>query len=183
GSYTLNDGQAMSMLLSTPSFVESNLSQVLATCLIRRSFTTRANLNMRVRGELGPHFDDFQSRHAEIDITPYRRLCELAHVYTFFMGHSKSPQQQLPRYEFFHHAALGPPQELAQAVLGAVQNCSLMSDSDHSFMAERPVTYLIPSVTQQAHELSKNVGKHIDSMTGQWIMARYREFLSQMKRS
>jgi hypothetical protein len=47
GSYTFNDGEAMSMLLSSGSFIGSNLTKVIATCLIRRSFTTRANLNTR----------------------------------------------------------------------------------------------------------------------------------------
>lgn len=41
GNYTLNDGQAMSLLLSSPSFVGDDLRQAVSTCLIRRSFTTR----------------------------------------------------------------------------------------------------------------------------------------------
>ena len=45
-------------------------------------------------------------------------------------------------------------------------------------MAADPVTYLIPSVTQHAHNLSKDVGAYIDTATGQWIMARYRSMLS-----
>jgi hypothetical protein len=181
GSYSLTDGLAMSLLLSSPSFVHSNLSQLVATCLIRRSFTTRANLNTRIAPEsIADYLDAFQERHPDIDTTPYRRLCEIGHVYIFYMGHSKSPQQQLPRYEFFYHPGMGPPESVAAAVLGALQTCSLMPDKDHSFMSEQPIVYLIPSVTQQAHHLSKDVGKHIDSMTGQWIMARYRQLLGKM---
>jgi hypothetical protein len=182
GTYTLNDGQAMSLLLSSPSFVQEDLKKVVSTCLIRRSFTTRANLNTRVApGRLEEHFNQFQQAH-ECDIMPYRKLCEIAHVYMYFMGHSKSPQQQLPRYEFFHHPDLGPPEDAAEAILAGVRKCSLMADHDHSFMSDAPVTYLLPAVTQQAHELSKNVGKHIDSMTGQWIMAKYREYLDRMRK-
>lgn len=183
GSYTLSDGHSMSLLLSTPSFVSENLKQVVSTCLIRRSFVTRANLNTRVsNGDLEGYFNHFQQQHPDFDIMPYRRLCGLAHVYMFFLGHSKTPQQQLPRYEFFHHAELGAPEEIAAAILAGLQKCSLSADLDHSFMSDKPVTYLLPAVTQQAHELSKNVGKHIDSMTGQWIMARYRSFLDQMRK-
>jgi hypothetical protein len=43
GNYTLSDGQAMSLLLAFPELVEDNLERTVATCLIRRSFTTRAN--------------------------------------------------------------------------------------------------------------------------------------------
>jgi hypothetical protein len=97
----------------------------------------------------------------------------------FFIGHSKSPQQQLPRYEFFYADSFGPVQRLAEKVFAALRYCGLMSDHDHSMMADRPITYLLPSVTQQAHFLSKDVGRYIDSSTGQWIMARYRALLSK----
>jgi uncharacterized short protein YbdD (DUF466 family) len=183
GTYTLSDGHSMSLLLSTPSFVQENLKQVVATCLVRRSFVTRANLNTRVGSDgLEKYFDRFQQQHPDYDIMPYRKLCDIAHVYMFFLGHSKTPQQQLPRYEFFHHDALGAPDDIAAAILAGLQKCSLSPDLDHSFMSDKAVTYLMPAVTQQAHELSKNVGKHIDSMTGQWIMARYRSYLDQMRK-
>lgn len=179
GNYTLNDGQAMSLLLSSPSFVGDNLQHAVSTCLIRRSYTTRANLNTRSGVDLNglqSYFSRYEHQH-EVDINPFRRLCEMAHVYMFFIGHSKSPQQQLPRYEFFYHESLGPVQDIAQKILAAIQHCGLMTDEDHSFMADSPVVYLLPSVTQQAHLISKDVGKYIDTATGQWIMARYQSFL------
>ncbi|MDQ3903554.1 MAG: hypothetical protein M3247_07940 [Thermoproteota archaeon] len=180
GNYTLNDGQAMSLLLSSPDFIEDNLQQALATCLIRRSFTTRANLNTRTNlADLDSYFDSYQNQHQEVDITSYRRLCDLAHVYMFFVGHSKSPQQQLPRYEFFYSDAHGLPESVAQKTLLALRHCGLTSDHDHSFMADKPVTYMLPAVTQQAHLLSKDVGKYIDRATGQWIMARYQSLLTK----
>jgi hypothetical protein len=178
GNYTLNDGQAMSLLLSTPSFVGSDLQQVVATCLIRRSFTTRATLNTRTNlGQLDSYFDSLQEAHRDIDITPYRQLCDIAHVYMFFMGHSKSPQQQLPRYEFYFPTTKASPSETAGRLLAALRICGLMDDHDHSFMADQPVTYLLPSVTQHAHQLSKDVGKQIDTATGQWIMSRYKRMI------
>lgn len=182
GSYTLNDGQAMSVLLSTPSFAADGLEEVVATCLVRRAFTTRANLNTRVSdGDYHGYFERFQATHPNIDITPFIRLCELANVYLFFIGHSKTPQQQLPRYEFFTHPTLGEPLEVAGMILAGIRQCSLMIDHDHAFMADEPIVYLIPSVTQQAHQLSKDVGKHIDRMTGQWIMSRYKDLVAKVR--
>ena len=176
GNYTLNDGQMMSVLLASPSFVGNNLEQAVATCLIRRSFTTRADLNIKADlDNLDTHFSTYQNQ--EIDITPYMRLCELAHFYMFFIGHSKSPQQQLPRYEFFHSESLGDPQKIMQKILYGIQCCGFTTDEDHSFMADQPIKYLIPSVTQHAHTLSKDVGRYIDSATGQWIMARFQKML------
>lgn len=178
GNYTLNDGQAMSLLLASPSFVGANLQHAVATCLVRRSFTTRANLNTRADVEdLEAYFQTYESQRGDVDITPFRRLCEIAHVYMFFIGHSKSPQQQLPRYEFFYAEGLGDVMAVARRILSALQYCGLLNDDDHSMMSATPVTYLIPSVTHQAHVLSKDVGRSIDSATGQWIMARYRRFL------
>lgn len=170
----------MSLLLASPTFVADSLQRVIATCFIRRSFTTRANLNTKPNfNDLDIYFRDYQNQHPEIDITPFRRLCEIAHLYMFFLGHSKSPQQQLPRYEFFYTESLGAIQTIAQKILSAIQHCGLMNDEDHSFMADSPVTYLIPSVTQHAHLLSKDVGSHIDKTTGQWIMAQYQKLISK----
>ena len=183
GSYTLNDGQAMSMLLASPSFVENNLQKSVYTCLIRRSFTTRANLNTKTNlSDLDSYFHHYEQQFQEGDIKPYRRLCEIAHMYMFFIGHSKTPQHQLPRYEFFYDDSAPIPIFL-QKILSALQYCSIMSDHDHSFMADEPIIYLIPSVTQQAHRLSKDVGKIIDRATGQKIMAQYRRMLSRINGS
>ncbi len=178
GNYTLNDGQAMTLLLSSPSFTGTNLERAFATCLIRRSFTTRANLNTKLSDldDLESYLRNYQT-HCETDITPYRRLCSIGHVYMFFIGHARTPQQQLPRYEFFYTDSLGPLTTAASKVLSALQYCGLMNDDDHSFMSDKPVTYLIPSVTQQAHLLSKDVGKYVDTATGQWIMARYQSYI------
>ena len=176
GNYTLSDGQAMSVLLASPSFVEGNLERTVATCLIRRSFTTRANLNVRTDlDDLDNYFQIYQKQHPEVNITPYQKLCEIAHIYMVFIGHSKNPQQQLPRYEFFYSDSLGNPQEIMQKILLSLQTCGLMIDRDHSFMAVDPVRYLLPTVTQQAHQLSKQAGKQIASEIGQKITARFRK--------
>jgi hypothetical protein len=177
GSYTLNDGQAMSLLLASPEFVGDNLQNLISTCLIRRSFTTRANLNTRANlDDLESHFQKYRAQYG-VDLRPYKQLCKMAHVYMFFIGHSKSPQQQLPRYEFFYADTMGSIATIARKVLAGLQHCGLGADQDHSFMADTPIIYLIPRVTQQAHSLSKDVGKYIDTNTGQWIMARYRSML------
>ncbi|MBS1789205.1 MAG: hypothetical protein JST85_15880 [Acidobacteria bacterium] len=182
-NYTLNDGRSMTLLLSSPDFTASNLQTALTTCLIRRSFTTRANLNTKTDpADPAPYFLQFEKAHSEFEITPFKKLCNIAHLYMFFIGHSKSPQEQLPRYEFFHYDALGSVTEVVQKLFSALQRCSFMPDNDHNFMTDQPVTYLIPSVTQHAHDLSKNVGKYIETDTGQRIMAKYKGFMPHVKK-
>jgi len=177
GSYTLTDGEAMSVLLPSPDFTSDKLGSVIGTCLIRRSFTTRATLNIDPGlANLQRRLSEFQRQHQDIDLRPFSRLCDIGHFFMFFLGHSRSPQQQLPRYEFFDGGTLSPARS-AGAILAALRHCSLITDTDHSFMTETPVTYLLPNVTQQAHHLSKQVGSQIDRATGQWIMARYRSRL------
>ena len=174
GSYTLSDGQAMSLLLASPTFVEDNLKQTVTTCLIRRSFTTRANLNEGDNlDNLEDYFDNEQQKHQEVDITSYRELCKLAHVYMFFIAHSQNPQQQLPRYEVFYTDNFDRPQEIVQKILFSLQTCGFMLDRDHSFMAVEPMRYLIPTVTQQAHHLSKQAGEQLAAEIGQKITARF----------
>jgi hypothetical protein len=182
--YVATDGQAMSLLLAAPDFVLGNLNSVLSTCFVRRTFTTRANLNTHVPAAgVQKYLDNFQRDHDTWDITPYRKLCDIFIVYMFFIGYSKNPQQLLPRYEFFHYPELGPPAEIGQRLLAAIRRCSLTADLDHSFLSDTPICYLLPSVTYHAHELSKSVGKYIDSATGQAIMARYAKLaLKALKR-
>lgn len=174
GNYTLSDGQAMSLLLAFPEFIDGNLERTVTTCLIRRSFTTRANLNVNADlDNLDDYFRDYQEKYHEVSISPYQMLCQLAHVYMFFVGHSKNPQQQLPRYEFFHSDDLGELEKVVQKILSSLQTCGFMIDRDHSFMAVEPLRYLIPTVTQQAHHLSKQVGEQLASEIGQKITARF----------
>lgn len=183
GSYTLNDGQAMTLLLSSPDFVGDSLAQVVATCLVKRAFTTRAALNKKAgtAGGFDEYFLAYERNHPnEVNqIGDYKALCGLADLYMFFLGHAKSPQQQLPRYEFFYDETFGPVETVAQRILESLRYSGLKVDFDHSFMSTEEVTYLLPMVAQQAHILSKDVGRYIDRVTGQWIMARYRRMLER----
>ncbi|MEM6254275.1 MAG: hypothetical protein AAF821_15260 [Cyanobacteria bacterium P01_D01_bin.156] len=182
GNYTLNDGQAMTLLLASPEFIGNNLNQTIYTCLIRRSFTTRANLNTKTNlNNLNSYFNRYESKiEIDININPFRQLCNLAHLYMFFMGHSKSPEQRLPRYDFFHHDSLGSPETVVHKILASLQYATPDVDEDHSFMSDEPVTYLVPGVTLQAHNFSKDVGECITEQTEDRIMARYRAFLSEL---
>lgn len=177
GNYTLNDGQAMTLLLSSPDFVGDNLSEAIATCLIKRSFTTRANLNVKAgtTNDFDSYFQNYESHHQHEAhlIADYKALCGIAHLYMCFIGHAKSPQQQLPRYEFFYDESFGDAEKIVSKILTSLQHCGLTIDYDHSLMSTEPITYLLPNVAQQAHKLSKDVGRQIDQNTKQWIMARY----------
>jgi len=178
GNYTLNDGQMMTLLLSDPSFVGDYLKQTIATCLIRRSFTTRATLNEKANlTDLeNSYFERYEKKH-DINIDSYKQLCNIFHMYMFFMGHSKNPNQQLPRYEFFYNDSLGSVSSIAEKILRALRYSNIDIDQDHSFMAEEPITYIIPTVTKQAHIYSKDVGKFITDGTGQLLMSRYKAML------
>lgn len=182
GNYTLNDGQMMTLLLSHPSFVGDNLKQTIATCLIRRSFTTRATLNEKanLNNLENSYFNRYENKH-DINISPYKQLCKIFHMYMFFIAHSKSPERQLPRYEFFYDDSFGAVSSVAQKILTALQYSSIDIDEEHSScMSDELITYLIPIVTQQAHHYSKDLGKYITDGTGQLLMSRYKAMLSEM---
>lgn len=182
GNYTLNDGQALTLLLSSPDFVKDNLRQTIYTCLIRRSFTTRANLNVKANlDDLSSYFWKYENAHdINVNINPFKELCSLGNFYMVFMGHSKSPEQRLPRYDFFYDKSLGSPESIVKKILLSLQYSAPDIDQDHSFMSDEPVTYLIPGVTLQAHHYSKAVGKCITGTTEDRIMSRYKFLLSEL---
>ncbi|MEG4806168.1 hypothetical protein QUA82_00460 [Microcoleus sp. F8-D3] len=182
GNYTLNDGQMMTLLLGGYRF-KKDLTETIATCLIRRSFTTRAALNEKANLQvLDSYFNRYEKIH-DFNISPYRELCNIFHVYMFFMGHSKSPSQLLPRYEFFHDASLGSATSVAQKILTAIHYSGVFADNEHSFSMspdEEAIIYLIPRVTMQAHRESKNIGEYLTQHTKQLLMSRYKTFLSEI---
>ena len=180
GNYTLNDGQAMTLLLACPEKVKEELRQTISTCLIRRSFTTRANLNVKAKNinDLESYFKAYENN--QFNINPFRHLCQTAHFYMFFIGLAKSPQQQFPRYEFFYSNSFGKNEIIVNKIISAICYSSLEIDQDHSYGLEEEISYLIPTVTQQAHYYSKDIGKYISEDTGHRIMSEYKSLLSQI---
>lgn len=112
--------------------------------MIRRSFTTRANLNTKANlHDLNSYFakykNSLESEGVNIDI--FQRLCDIAHLYMFFMGHSKNPEQRLPRYDFFYHDSLGSPESVVNKILSSLQYSTPDIDEDHSFMTDEPTAF------------------------------------------
>lgn len=188
--YNLNDGMAMTALLSHPSF-RMDENAAIGTCLIRRTFYARAGLNREIRGKAlaGEYFENWERRMQEqvdqknraeaINLDRFRKLCgvgeseDIGRLYMFFVGHSKSPQQRLPRYEFFHHDGMEDPDKVADRIFAALRFGGLDVDTDHSYMSREDIEYLVPAVKLHAHYLSKNVGKLIDQQTRAEIMKRF----------
>lgn len=176
---SLNDGAAMNILLSHPSYHHENKSAV-GTCLIRRDFFTRANLNRKIPQD--KTLDEYLLRiekESGVDMNIFKSLCNIGHVQMFFLGHSASPQQIIPRYEFFHHPGMGNPVDCAKSVYAAVRHGGLSVDNDHSHMSEEPIEYIIPTPTFNSHQISKDVGGYIDRETGAKIMSRVKAAISQ----
>lgn len=98
----------------------------------------------------------------------------------FFVGLSKTPYPQFPRYDFFYIDSLGEISTIIQKILSSICYSSIEIDKDHSLMSDEPIAYLIPTVTQQAHYYSKNFGKYISEDTASRIMSEYKTLLSQI---
>jgi hypothetical protein len=184
GNYSLTDGQAMTLLLSSPQVFENKLKKTICTCLIRRSFTTRATLNEKANlKNLEPFFDRYRKKIEEeksgIDIAPYQQLCRIFHSYMFFIGHYKTPSKLLPRYEFFSENS-DSVETISAKILTAIKYCSFEVDEDHSFMSDEAITYLIPSVTQKSHTFSKDVGKWLTQNVKQLLLSKYQSFLNKI---
>ena len=193
--YNLNDGMAMTALLSHPSFrMDENFA--IGTCLIRRTFYARAGLNREVpdKTHAEEYFKNWEKRLQEqmakknrkdmVNLDRFRKLCgvgedeDIGRLYMFYLGHSKSPQQRLPRYEFFHHDRMENPAKVADYIFSALRFGGLDIDTDHSYMSREDIEYLVPAAKLHAHYLSKNVGKLIDQQTRAEIMKRFMHAVS-----
>ncbi|MEM9540340.1 MAG: hypothetical protein AAGA60_12685 [Cyanobacteria bacterium P01_E01_bin.42] len=182
GNYTLTDGQAMTLLLSSSEFCKIELGKTISTCLIRRSFTTRATLNEKANlNDLNSFFERYSTRIKDektgIDIEPYKTLCEIFHTYMFFMGHSNTPTKLLPRYEFFDNG-IEDAVTIVVKIFTAIKYCGFLVDEDHSFMSDDPIKYMIPSVTQKSHEYSKNLGKWLTEDIKRKLWEQYKSFIN-----
>lgn len=179
GNYSLTDGQSMTLLLSSPDCIEANLQKTIATCLIRRAFTTRATLNEKADlNDLDSYFNNYREK-TNINISPYQQLCKIFHAYIFYIGHSTTPTKLLPRYDFFAENN-DNIEIIISKILTAIKHSGLAVDEDHSFMSEDPITYLIPSVTQQAHRFSKDVGKSLRDNTKSELWKQYLSLINKM---
>ena len=129
---------------------------------------------------LEPFFDRYikwiKEEGSRIDIAPYQQLCKIFHTYMFFIGHSKTPSKLLPRYEFFSENN-DSIETISAKILTAIKYCSFEVDEDHSFMSDEAITYLIPSVTQQSHIYSKDVGKWLTQNVKQQLLSKYQSFI------
>ncbi|MBE9195802.1 hypothetical protein IQ219_10915 [Synechocystis sp. LEGE 06083] len=185
GGCSLTDGQAMTILLSSPDFAKEQLKSAISTCLIRRSFTTRANLNEKAPdiNDLESYFENYENKIREtnqnIDISQYRALCKKFHTYIVFIGHAPNPSKLLPRYEFFDDC-LSSPEEKLSKILTAIKYSSFDVDQDHSFGSDEQITYLIPTVTQQAHRFSKDVGQTLSAHIKNQLWNQYLNFVQNM---
>jgi len=205
GGYTMTDGQSMTLLLSSPDLQQDNWNTVYSTCLIRRSFTTRATLNTKTDlDNINVYFQNLLKRLTEQSdslsnesyfqrkdpnfyksiIKLYQNVCESFHTYIFFLSHSQQPNHLLPRYEFLDISSDKSPKDpetVVRQIWTAIKLCGFHVDSDHSFMSADPIKYMIPAITQQAHNYSKDVGKSITDVTvKQRLWNRYNELVNEM---
>lgn len=96
-------------------------------------------------------------------------------VLMFFVGHTRTDELYIPRYEFVFDESMPPEGRRLhiQKILSALRLATFDADEDHLWSAEEPIRTLIPMPILIAHELSKRMGEELASNFTQRTTAEF----------
>ncbi len=166
---TISDTELMRHLLPSQEFSAKTFNRVLITTPILRRFETTSNLNRRTRKQYANDLERLGKSFHNRSITA-RDIAEKAlnlGVVMFFVGHARTAEQFLPRYEYavevsslhgYTESALGRD---VLKLLSALRSATFDVDEDHLWGLEEPITTLVPTPILVAHNVSKQVGSEL----------------------
>ena len=107
------------------------------------------------------------------------RLCQSADYVSFYVGHTAGdPPPVAPRYEFLESLREMSPENAAERVLrnralivAALDRTRLSHDREHNFLSRKMLVRVIPSVIYRAHEMSKALGRKLESEVRSVVVA------------
>ncbi|MFB0516002.1 MAG: hypothetical protein ACETWG_05290 [Candidatus Neomarinimicrobiota bacterium] len=178
----ISDSELMRNLLFNSDFNASQFDKVYISCPILRRFETTSNLNRRTRKQVQNDLRSLERVFHSRGVTA-RQIADEAlkiNVIMFFVGHSKTDELYLPRYEFevLNEASLVGLRNSIFKVLSALRLASFDVDEDHLWGSEEPINTLIPTPILIAHDISKKMGEELASNFTQRATA---EFIKRLK--
>jgi hypothetical protein len=185
--HALNDSEMMRHLIFHPNFNASTFEKIYITCPILRRFETTSNLNRRTRKQAKNDVDSlggvFHSRGitAKDIVTEALKLS----VMMFFVGHSRTSELYMPRYEFAVSGSVSESatEDIILRVLSSLRLASFDVDEDHLRGLEEPIKTLVPTPLLVAHDISKKMGEELASNFAQRTTAEFIKRLRERKNS
>lgn len=179
----LNDTEIMRYFLYCPEFEGKTFSKIYGVFPILRRFETASNLNRRSRQQVKNDLEGLGRVYHARDITARDIAGEALKigVVMFFVGHSKTDEIYIPRYEFavsLDEAASLDVRDRVVRILSALRLASFEADEDHLWGLEEPVLTLVPAPLLVAHDFSKKWGEELAASFSQRVTA---EFIKRLK--
>lgn len=179
----LNDSEMIRNLIYRSDFDGKTFDKIYVTCPILRRFETASNLNRRTRKQVMNDLDSLSGIFHSRDITA-RDIADEAlkiGVVMFFVGHTKTDELYIPRYEFavsLDRYTLGNEKNTITKILSALRLASFDVDEDHLWGREESIMTLVPTPILIAHDLSKKWGEELASSFSQRVTA---EFIKRLR--
>jgi hypothetical protein len=119
------------------------------------------------------------TQFSDLEDEDYVFMCGHADYVSFYIGHTGGdPAPVAPRYEFIESLRAKSREESAERVarnvrlmVGALDRTGLSADRDHNFMSRKTLVKIIPAVVFNAHEMSKALGRQLDTELRSIILA------------
>ena len=171
----LSDSEIMRFFLCNEKFDGSAFNEVYVTCPIVRSFYVKSNLNSRTDKQAENDLKSLESVNHTRTMTA-RQIVEDAikiKVAMFFVGHSRTDEFYMPRYEFVYYDEY--KNEIVQKItqiLSAIRLATVELDQDHQRTLEEPI--LVPQPLMFAHEVSKAMG---EELVQDWCTRTWAEYI------
>lgn len=178
----ISDSEMMRNLIFHSEFNASSFDRLYISCPILRRFETTSNLNRRTRKQVQNDLKSLERVFHGRDVTAKQIADEALKisVVMFFVGHSKTDELYMPRYEFAVYTGTSPDglKNSIFKVLSALRLASFDVDEDHLWGPEEPIKTLVPTPILIAHDISKKMGEELASNFTQRATA---EFIKRLK--
>jgi hypothetical protein len=184
----LSDTELIRNLLCDKNFSAASFKSVMVTCPIVRRFETTSNLNRRTRTQVEVDLARLERVAHGRDLTAREIIDEALKmsVVMFFVGHTRTDELYIPRYEFVLHEGASTAETVKSNILkmlSALRLAKFDADEDHLWNLEEPIRTLVPMPILVAHDLSKRMGEELASNFTQRATAEFIKRLQAKKTS
>lgn len=181
----ITDSEIMRHLIFESDFRADTFGRVLTSCPIVRRFETASNLNRRTRKQVQRDLESLSRVFHSRGITARDIVDEALKisVIMFFVGHSRTDELYVPRYEFATYTddVSNGVEGNVLRILSAMRLASFDVDEDHLWGLEEPIRTLVPTPILVAHDISKSMGEELASTFAQKAIAEFTRRLREKR--
>lgn len=174
----LTDTEMMRYFLCCSEFDGRTFGKVYGVFPLLRKFETASNLNRRTRRQVKNDLEGLGRVYHARNLTAWDIAEEALKigVIMFFVGHSRTDELYVPRYEFavsIRDITSMNIRDIVVRILSALRLASFEADEDHLWGLDEPVLTIIPAPLLIAHDFSKKWGEELSASFSQRVTAEF----------